>query len=461
MEYKSNQHRQMAKVKNILSQIFFPKRLESSSHESYSGSCGDHAQWNLNPENGELRITGTGPLYDFFGEKEVPWESHLNHIRKVVVAHGITYIGFQAFSYCKSLSSVQLPDTLTGIGQHAFAYCKSLTSVLLPEGVKHIKDYAFAHCYHLQELTLPATLKSIGKAAFCSCHGLTRISIPDNAILLGSEVFADCKNLTEIKLPEGLLQLKSNSFAGCISLASVSLPPTVAYLGNSAFEGCNSFTRIDIPDKIVHIGDRVFADCHALEQITIPPSVHHLGKHIFSGCRSLKTLTVPFPACGTPATFSNFGELFGTTPDIEMRKISQDNETGKETNYYLPHSLSVLRILEGCEIIPSKCLMNCFVLKELPPSVFTLYDGRKSRLRLCRPENHLLPSCGTGLHPCRHLRRHQVQRLPDPRPARFYREIQTRQALETFLTNRRIKNNLTSDEPELNLCLSFSFRPNP
>lgn len=50
MEYKSNQHRQMAKVKNILSQIFFPKRLESSSHESYSGSCGDHAQWSLNPE---------------------------------------------------------------------------------------------------------------------------------------------------------------------------------------------------------------------------------------------------------------------------------------------------------------------------------------------------------------------------------------------------------------------------
>lgn len=259
MEYKSNQHRQMVKVKNILSQIFFPKRLESSSHESYSGSCGDHAQWNLNPENGELRITGTGPLYDFFGEKEVPWESHLNHIRKVVVAHGITYIGFQAFSYCKSLSSVQLPDTLTGIGQHAFAYCKSLPSVLLPEGVKHIKDYAFAHC-------------------------------------------------------------------------------------------------------------------HALEQITIPPSVHHLGKHIFSGCRSLKTLTVPFPACGTPATFSNFGELFGTTPDIEMRKISQDNETGKETNYYLPHSLSVLRILEGCEVIPSKCLMNCFVLKELhlPSSLYMM-----------------------------------------------------------------------------------------
>ena len=305
MEYKSNQHRQMAKVKNILSQIFFPKRLESSSHESYSGSCGDHAQWSLNPENGELRITGTGPLYDFFGEKEVPWESHLNHIRKVVVAHGITYIGFQAFSYCKSLSSVQLPDTLTGIGQHAFA---------------------------------------------------------------------DCKSLTEVKLPEGLLQLKSNSFTGCISLPSVSLPSSVVYLGNSAFEGCNSFTRIDIPDKIVHIGDRVFADCHALEQITIPSSVHHLGKHIFSGCRSLKTLTVPFPACGTPATFSNFGELFGTTPDIEMRKISQDNETGKETNYYLPHSLSVLRILEGCEVIPSKCLMNCFVLKELhlPSSLYMM-----------------------------------------------------------------------------------------
>lgn len=57
-----------------------------------------------------------------------------------------------------------------------------------------------------------------------------------------------------------------------------------------------------------------------------------------------------------------------------MRKISQDNETGKETNYYLPHSLSVLRILEGYEIIPSKCLMNCFVLKELhlPSSLYMM-----------------------------------------------------------------------------------------
>lgn len=90
MEYKSNQHRQMATVKNILSQIFFPKRQELSSHEPYSGSCGTRAQWNLNPENEELRITGTGPLFDFFGEKEVPWESHLDHIRKVVAAHGIT-----------------------------------------------------------------------------------------------------------------------------------------------------------------------------------------------------------------------------------------------------------------------------------------------------------------------------------------------------------------------------------
>lgn len=72
MEYKSNQHRQMATVKNILSQIFFPKRQELSSHEPYSGSCGTRAQWNLNPENEELRITGTGPLFDFSVKKKFP-----------------------------------------------------------------------------------------------------------------------------------------------------------------------------------------------------------------------------------------------------------------------------------------------------------------------------------------------------------------------------------------------------
>ena len=96
MEYKSNQHRQMAKVKNILSQNILSQKariiLQRIVFRFMRRSC----SMDLNPKNGELRITGTGPLYDFFGEKEVPWESHLNHIRKVVVAHGITYIGFQA-----------------------------------------------------------------------------------------------------------------------------------------------------------------------------------------------------------------------------------------------------------------------------------------------------------------------------------------------------------------------------
>ena len=245
-------------------------------------------------------------------------------------------------------------------------------------------------CVDISDTTLH-TIYKIENQSFCNLHGtyLSDSANNDKIIATALAMRRKCRSVGSFvqTLNPPRLSGSAQLLVGRITadgsytvlvttslVPSVLLPSSVVYLGNSAFEGCNSFTRIDIPDKIVHIGDRVFADCHALEQITIPPSVHHLGKHIFSGCRSLKTLTVPFPACGTPATFSNFGELFGTTPDIEMRKISQDNETGKETNYYLPHSLSVLRILEGCEVIPSKCLMNCFVLKELhlPSSLYMM-----------------------------------------------------------------------------------------
>src|SRR6185369_3847034 len=43
----------------------------------------------------------------------------------------VTSIGFAAFAYCPSLTSVTIPDSVTNIGYATFHSCTSLTSVTI------------------------------------------------------------------------------------------------------------------------------------------------------------------------------------------------------------------------------------------------------------------------------------------------------------------------------------------
>ena len=191
----------MEHVKNIISRIFATGKKEGSDREPRNGTCGEQARWTLDPTTGELHISGSGRLYDFRGDKKIPWEKHLSIIRKAYIDDGITYIGFQAFAYCTALTEVRLPSSLASIGVQAFAYCKSLSAVRLPEGVGSLGDYAFSHCSGLREAVLPSSLRHICKGAFCSCQSLQQVCLPDGITEIGSQAFADCKHLSEVELP--------------------------------------------------------------------------------------------------------------------------------------------------------------------------------------------------------------------------------------------------------------------
>lgn len=364
----------MEHVKNIISRIFASRKAGKDSGENNDGTCGNEARWTLDTATGELRISGTGRLHDFVNGKKIPWEKHQSIIRKAYIDDGITYIGFQAFAYCTALTEVRLPSSLATIGVQAFAYCKSLSAVRLPEGVGSLGDYAFSHCYGLREAVLPSSLRHIGKGAFCSCQSLQRVSLPDGITEIGSQAFADCKHLSEVELPPRLTRLKSYCFSGCSSLASLNLPPSATHIGDYAFSGCSALTSVSLPEGVTDVGVQAFADCRSLRQVAFPASLRRLAPRVLAGCRSLCSLWLPFPGSGTASAFSNFGELFGATPDTEMRKTPQETDNGQEICYYLPPSLSTLHILESCEIIPSRCLSHCFSLHELhlPASLYLI-----------------------------------------------------------------------------------------
>ena len=178
----------------------------------------------------------------------------------------ITSIGSEAFYYCYTLSSIEIPDSVTSIGASAFANCYSLTNVNFGEN---------------------SQLVSIGSHAFYDCDWLTSIELPDSVTSIGSGAFSHCSSLASIVIPDLVESISTSTFYGCTSLISVEIPDSVMSIGNFAFYECESLTDIEIPDSVTSIGDHAFSNCYSLANIFIPDTVTNMGYATFQYCFSL------------------------------------------------------------------------------------------------------------------------------------------------------------------------------
>ncbi|MDX2109483.1 MAG: leucine-rich repeat domain-containing protein [Verrucomicrobiota bacterium] len=102
----------------------------------------------------------------------------------------VTSIG-HAFSWCSSLTSVTIPDSVTSIGNYAFEYCRSLTSITIPNSVTSIGNYVFSDCRSLTSVSIPTSVTFVGYRTFYNCATLTSVTFAGNApATFGYEVFA-------------------------------------------------------------------------------------------------------------------------------------------------------------------------------------------------------------------------------------------------------------------------------
>lgn len=85
------------------------------------------------------------------------------------------YYNIRTYNWIKTITRVDIGNTVTSIGDDTFDNCSRLMSVTIPNSVTSIGRNAFFLCKNLEHLTIPNLVTTIGQNAFSECNGLLSV----------------------------------------------------------------------------------------------------------------------------------------------------------------------------------------------------------------------------------------------------------------------------------------------
>lgn len=290
----------MKKILSLLLSVLFifsvvPAACFAASSAA-QGKCGANAEWSFNESTGELTVSGTGAIYDYFPEESpAPWISYTPKITSLKISEGITSIGSNAFIYLNYLESAALPESLEKIGDMAFAYCYALENFNIPDGVTYINKKAFVGTAAYNEAIASENgIFYAGRHLIKASPSVSgEVTVKEGTKYIGDNAFEDCTYVTSVVLPDSLIQIGAYAFSGCTALDSITFSGALESIGNYAFKECKALAAIELPASLETIGDYAFGKCTKLASVTIPASVKTIGEGAFSGCTALADITLP------------------------------------------------------------------------------------------------------------------------------------------------------------------------
>lgn len=234
---------------------------------SKQGQCGDNAYYTID-DDWTLTIGGTGDMYDYASELEVPWYNQREQIQKVVMNEGITSIGDYAFYGCANVNGLNIPTTVITMGYGCLSDFGNNIDLHIPNTVLNFKSGSLRYI-NARKIYLPKTFSDVNESGLYLCFNLEEIEIDsDNPYFFIDNNMIINKEKTKIYLCPAKTKI-------------VNIPNYINEIGDRAF----AFSLIDniiIPENVEIIGERAFFNCPYLNTVYITGSDTQLGEHIFN-----------------------------------------------------------------------------------------------------------------------------------------------------------------------------------
>ena len=153
--------------------------------------------------------------------------------------------------------SIVIPATINGyevygISEKAFLNNDSLESIVISDGIKRIGKNAFTYCRSLRKIIIPNTVIDIEGEILHGCDNLNEVELPfieGHNSLKEYYSFLSATKLKKVKINSKNTIIRDKCFKGYVNLESIILPDEVEEIGNEAFSGCTSLGKIDLPEN--------------------------------------------------------------------------------------------------------------------------------------------------------------------------------------------------------------------